>query len=231
VNSRLRHTIFRLLLALVPALLAVAQARAQADTVCVGATSTWVVEEVPGDTYSWELYNDVTGLNLAFEPGNCPPAEAYFVGGVSTGDSVVVMCLVPGTYFIKVTAVNDCPTNNLKLGKIVVEECLSYAQFLDPPEVCEGDTAWLTFEITGAPGPWVITFTDGITTWTETATTSPHSFPLIPTPTVPGDYTYWVTSVSNPYMTNNEQGEPVTLTVKPLPVTSPIYIYSPVSKK
>jgi len=218
------HTILRLLLVFIPVLLALAQARAQGDTVCVGQTSVWSVVEVPGNTYAWELYNDVTGLNLAVVPGNCPASEAYFVGGVNTGDSVNVMCLVPGTYFIKVTATDSC-TNNLKVGKIVVEECYSYATFLDPGTICSGDTAMLTVEITGAPGPWVITFTDGTTVWTQPVPVSPFTFQLIPTPTVPGSYQYWITSVSNPFMTNDIPGDPVTLIVKLKPVTSPIYRY------
>ena len=218
------HTILRLLLVFIPVLLALAQARAQGDTVCVGQTSVWSVVEVPGNTYAWELYNDVTSINFATDPGNCPPTEAYFVGGVNTGDSVNVMCLVPGTYFIKVTATDSC-TNNLKVGKIVVEECYSYATFLDPGTICSGDTAMLTVEITGAPGPWVITFTDGTTVWTQPVPVSPFTFQLIPTPTVPGSYQYWITSVSNPFMTNDIPGDPVTLIVKPKAVTSPIYRY------
>lgn len=205
-------------------MMALAQARGQGDTVCIGQTSIWVIEEVPGSTYAWELYNDVEDIDLVTVPGNCPPSEAYFVGGVNTGDSVAVMCLAPGTYFIKVTATDSC-TNNIKVGKIVVEECYSYAELLEPDPVCQGDTAMLTLEITGAAGPWVVTFTDGISTWTENVTASPHTFQLVPTPTVPGTYTYWVTSVSNPYMTNETPGDPVSLIVKNKPVTSPIYRY------
>jgi hypothetical protein len=219
------HTILRLMLVFILAVMALAQARAQGDTVCVGQTSIWAVEEVPGVTYAWELYNDVVGINLAVVPGNCPPTEAYFVGGVNTGDSVEVMCLVPGTYFIKVTATDSC-TNNLKVGMIVVEGCYSYTTFLEPEPACAGDTAMLTIEITGAQGPWIVTFTDGTTTWTtDTITSSPYTFPLIPTPAVPGAYQYWITSVSNPYMTNDTPGDPVTLIVNPKPVTSQIYRY------
>jgi hypothetical protein len=219
------HTILRFMLVFIPVVMALAQARAQGDTVCVGQTSVWVVVDTTGDSYVWDLYNDVNGINFATDPGNCPPTEAYFVGGVNTGDSVNVMCLVPGTYFIKVTATNACPASNLKVGKIVVEECYSYATLLEPAPVCSGDTAMLTFEITGAPGPWVVTYTDGTTIWTENVAASPHTFPLIPTPTVPGSYQYWILSVSNPFMTNNSPGDPVTLIVKTKPVTSPIYRY------
>lgn len=219
------HTIWRLLLVFIPVMLFLAQARGQGDTVCVGQTSVWAVEAVPGDTYTWELYNDVTGINLAVVPGNCPVSEAFFVGGVNTGDSVNVMCLVPGTYFIKVTAVNSCPTNNLKLGKIVVEECYSYAELLPTDPVCEGDTAYSEVIITGAPGPWVITYTDGTNIWTQNVPVSPYNFPLAFTPTVAGSYEYWILSVSNPYMTNDTPGPHMTLIVKPKPFTSPIYKY------
>jgi hypothetical protein len=220
------HTIFRLLLVIIPVLLAMAQARAQGDTVCVGGTSTWVVENVPGDSYVWELYNDVEGLNLAVEPGNCPVSEAYFVDGVNTGDSVEVMCLVPGTYFIKVTATNECPTNNLKIGRIVVEECYSYAIFLEPDPICSDDKAMMTLVITGGAGPWDVTFTNGTDIWTMYVTVSPFTFQLIPTPTLPGSYQYWITSVTNAVgIINNEPSDPVTLIVKPRPVTSPIYRY------
>lgn len=227
------HTIVRLVLVFIPVMLALVQARGQADTVCVGDISSWAVQEVPGDTYTWELYNDVAGLNLAAEPGNCPPAEAYFVDGITTGDSVNVMCLTPGTYFIKVTAVNECPTDNLKLGKIVVEHCTSYAVFSEPDSICPGDPATLTLVIGGGAGPWDVTFTNGIQSWTIGGiTSSPYSFPLVPTPSVPGNYLYWVTEVVNGAgLINSEPSEPVTLTVKPKPSTSPIYRYEPVSKK
>jgi hypothetical protein len=229
--NRLRNIVFRLLLALVPVLLALTEVRAQADTVCAGETSYWKVENIPGDSYTWELYNDVTGINFATDPGNCPVTQAYFVDGVNTGDSVVVMWLEPGTYFIKVTAVNECPTNNIKIGKIIVRGCLSYATFIHPEDVCEGDTAYMTMEVTGGVGPWVVTYTDGITTWvTDPFSVSPYTLPLIPTPASPGTYNYWITSVVNGYgMTNNEPTDPVTLTVLKRAKTSPIYRYTPVT--
>ena len=211
---------------MVPVLLSLSHARAQGDTVCVGASSSWAVEAVPGHNYTWELYNDVDGLNLALVPGNCPSSEAYFIGGVNTGDSVEVMCLVAGTYFIKVTATDTC-TDNIKVGRIVVIPCYSYAEFLDPTPVCAGDTALLTLEIEGAPGPWDVTYTDGANTWTiEGIDESPYTFQHVSTPTDPGSYTYWVISVTNPYgMTNTVPSGPVTLIVKPKPVTSQIYRY------
>jgi hypothetical protein len=232
VVFRLRHTVFCLLLTFVAVVMAFAQARAQGDTVCVGQTSVWTVEEEPGVSYTWELYNDVTGINFVTVPGNCPTTSAFFVGGVNTGPSVEVMCLEVGTFFIKVTATDTC-TNNLKVGKIEAVACESYASFLDPDPVCAGDTAMLTVVVEGGPGPWDITYTDGVNVWTILQLeTSPHTFPLIPTPTDPGTYQYWITSVSNSLgIINNTPGDPVTLTVYPVPVTSPIYKYDPTAKK
>ena len=232
MKRTLHNILLRLLLVIILAGTAMAQARAQADTICAGESSVWAVLPAPGVTYTWELYHDVTNINFAADPGNCPIDSAYFVGGVNTGDSVTIMWEEPGTYFIKVTATDSC-TNNIKIGKVFVKGCLSYAVFLDPEEICEGDTAWLTMEISGGVGPWVVTYTDGITTWTtDTIFSSPYTFPLIPTPTAPGSYQYWITSVVNGYgMINNEPTEPVTLIVKPRPATSPIYRYQPVSKK
>ena len=224
--KRLKHMIFRVLMVLVPWLLGLNSVRAQADTVCVNETSVWVVEESPGVSHYWELYNDVTGINFVTDPGNCPPTEAYFVGGVNAGDSVNVMGLRPGTYFIKVRASNSC-TDNIKVGKIVVVPCMSTAVLLEPAPVCEGDTALFTFEITGGIGPWSITYTDGITEWTiEDIPSSPHIFQHIPTPTVPGTYQYWITRVVNGagYVWE-APGDPVNLIVKPRPVTSPIFRY------
>jgi hypothetical protein len=221
------HKILRLLLVFIPVLLVLAPARAQVGNwVYAGQSSPLTVVAQEGVTYYWELYNDVNGLNLAVVPGNCPPSEAYFIGGINSGDSVEVMWLVPGIYFFKVTATDSC-TNNLKVGKMEVLVSESYAEFLDPNPICPGDTALLTMVFTGAPGPWDVTFTDGTDVWTVTGiTASPYTFQLIPSPAGAGNYMYWITSVTNSYgIINNLLSDPVTLTVRPKPVTSPIYTY------
>jgi hypothetical protein len=221
------HKILRLLLVLVPVLLTLAPARAQVGNwVYAGQSTVLAVEPQEGVSYYWELYNDVNNLNLAVVPGNCPPSEAYFIGGINTGDSVEVMWLVPGIYFFKVTATDSC-TNNLKLGMMEVIESESYAEFLEPNPICPGDTALLTIEFSGAPGPWDIIYTDGTNSWPINGITdNPFTFQLIPSPVAAGDYTYWITSVTNAYgITNNVPSAPVTLTVHPKPVTSPISKY------
>jgi hypothetical protein len=208
-------------------LLVPVQIRAQSgNTVCAGESTVLTVEGEVGVTYFWELYDDVTGINLAVVTGNCPSAEAFFIGGQNTGDSVEVMWLVPGTYFFKVTATDSC-SENIKVGMMEVLACYSTAIFLEPEEVCAGDTAMMTIEISGGIGPWNITFTDGTTIWTlGDIQASPYTFPLIPTPTAAGAYPYWITSVTNGYgITNDTPSAPVTLIVKSKPVTSPIYRY------
>jgi hypothetical protein len=221
------HKILRLLLVLVPVLLTLAPARAQVGNwVYAGQSTILAVEEQDGVTYEWELYNDVNGINLAVVPGNCPTSQAYFLGGINSGDSVEVMWLVPGIYFFKVTATDSC-TNNLKVGKMEVIVSESYAEFLDPDPICPGDTAYLTMEFSGAPGPWDVTFTDGTNVWTITGIDEdPYTFPLIPSPAAAGNYLYWITSVTNSFgITNNVPSDPVILTVNPKPVTSPIIKY------
>ena len=91
------HSILRVVLVFIPVLLALANVRAQGvDTVYVGDSTLITIVNEPGVEYYWELYDDVDSLNLAVVPGNCPPSEAYFMGGVDTGDSVVIKWLQPG---------------------------------------------------------------------------------------------------------------------------------------
>lgn len=87
-------------------------------TAKVGELTTLSINEVPTDTYVWELYDQIQGINFATTPGNCPINKALFVNG-NTGASVQIKWLQSGTYFYKVTAKNSC-ANNLKIGKITI---------------------------------------------------------------------------------------------------------------
>lgn len=111
-------------------------------TAKVGETTTLSVNEVSNDTYVWELYDQIKGVNFATTSGNCPTEKAQFVSE-NTGVSVQVKWLQSGTYFYKVTAKNSC-SNNIKIGKITIVN----TQIPPPPKIvvlynCDKGTAKL----------------------------------------------------------------------------------------
>ena len=175
---------------------------------------------IPGDTYVWELYHDVTGINFATDPGNCPPAEAYFTG-TSTGPTVNVMWLNQGVYFFKVTAYRGGCTMNLKVGKMTVLWELPTAILDPPPPICAGDSVHLTVHLTGT-APWSITLTDGVNSYifnnimTNTYTLTVPDIPLTNT-------TYWISEVTDAHVTNTTPSATVIQVVNPKPTTGPIY--------
>ena len=211
-------------------LLTVAYAVGQGGNVVYqGQVSELGVVAVEGDTYFWELYTDENlTQDFAVVPGNCPAGEAYFVDGIDTGPIVNVMWLTPGIYFFKVTATGpDGCSNNIKIGKMTVLEGYSTAIFLETTPICEGDSLFLTVEISGGVGPWSITYTDGTTEWTiNDIQDTIYTFNHVPAPTITTDF--WITSVTNGYgLTTDEDSDPVTQIVYPTPNTSPIYRYEP----
>ena len=217
--NRPKYIILRLLLVVMPLLAAVAPAMAQIP-VFAGQAIDLSVVEVPGDTYAWELYKDVTGINFATDPGNCPPGEAYFTG-VSTGPTVNVMWVTPGVYFFKVTATRPGCTNNLKVGKVIVLCPLPTAVINPPPPVCAGDSVHLTVQRTGT-APWSITLTDGTNNWIfNNINSSPFNLtvPVIPA----GTTEYWISSVTDAICTNPAPSPHVTVVVNPRPSAGVIY--------
>lgn len=202
-------------------LMAMASVMAQ-TTVYTGQTSQLSVVSIPGDTYTWELYNDVTGINFVSDPGNCPAAQAQFENGVSSGPSVNVTWLTPGTYFYKVTANRGGCSMNLKVGKMTVipsEEPTAVIQ--QPPPICAGDTAQLVITLTGQ-APWSIVLFNGVSTVTyNDITSSPFVIPVNPTVST----TYQILQVSDANGTNTTPSQPVEVMVKPRPVSSHIYQY------
>lgn len=212
----LKHILLRVILGVIPVLLAVAPAAAQ-NVVCSGQTRELSVVPVPGDTYVWELYKDVSGVNFATTPGNCPPGDAYFVGP-STGPAVNVMWITPGTYYYKVTAYRDTCTMNLKVGKMEVDS-VPTAELDSLGPICQGQTTALTVHLTGYP-PWSITYTaNGVPVNVNNITATPFQIPVAPTTTT----VYQVTNVTDLRCTSNVPSNTVTLIIKPKPVTSPVF--------
>jgi hypothetical protein len=189
------------------------------NVVCPGRATDLSVVPVPGDTYVWELYKEVSAINFATTPGNCPPGDAYFTG-VSTGPTVNVMWVNPGTYFFKVTAYRDSCTMNLKVGKMIVLDSLPTARLDSVPPICRGATAMLTVHLTGDP-PWSLTYeANGANPVTiGNIMSTPYLIPVSPAVTTD----YRVTTVSDIHCTNDVPSNTVTLIVKPKPVTSPIF--------
>jgi len=232
---RPKQILLRLLLVAIPVLLAMAPAMAQTNSVFVGHSVELSVVEIPGDTYSWELYSDVTGINFATDAGNCPQTVASFAGGISTGPVVHVTWLSPGTYFYKVTAQRSGCTMNLKVGKIIVEHPLPTAALnLSQPETCIGQATSFGVAFTGTT-PWSFTYritkpdasTQDITVTNNSGTTAQIPF----TPTMAGTYTFEVISVTDAYRTNTTPSNTIQLTVNPKPASSRIYQYDPNKKK
>lgn len=221
--NRPKYIFLRLLLVALPLLMAMAPAMAQ-DTVYTGQTSNLSITGIPGDTYVWELYNNVVGVNFATDPGNCPPGEAYFTG-ITSGPTVNVMWLKQGTYFYKVTARRGGCTMNLKVGKMTVLWEIPTATIQPPPPICIGDSVRLTVTLTGT-APWSITLTDGVNNFVfNNILTSPFNLtvPLIPTATT----TYWISIVNDIHITNTTPSPPIIQVVNPKPVNSQIYQYGP----
>jgi len=212
--KRLLMKMLRLLIFLLPVLLSREYAAAQTgNSVHAGQTSLLSVQEIVGDTYSWELYRDVAGVNFATTPGNCSPADAYFVGP-NTGPVVSVRWVNPGLYFFKVTAYGPTGCMNLKVGKMEVMQPLPTAAFIDPDPVCFGETAMLTVTFTGIP-PFSFTYNDGVNSYTVDSITD-YTYNLILTPST--TTSYWIASVNDFFnVPNNITVGPAVLVVNPLP--------------
>jgi len=227
--------IIRLMMVTVMLLLAVAPAMAQMNSVYKGQTSSLSVNEIPGDTYQWELYSDVTGVDFATDAGNCPQSQAIIAGGINTGPEIHVTWLAPGTYYYKVTAQRAGCSSNIKVGKIVVQYQLSSVVLnISQPSTCIGQGVNLEVSLSGTP-PWTITYritSPDATTQDITVNNITGNLTKIPfNPTKSGIYTFEVVSVTDANNTNNTPSNIITLTVNAKPGSSHIYQYEPVSKK
>ena len=207
-------------------LLALAPAIAQ-NVVYQGQTTQLGVDQKPGDTYEWELYNDST-VNFAQVDGVTSAAYADIVGSNNTA-IINVQWNKPGEYFFKVTAKSSC-TNNLKIGKMKVLPSLPKAELeINPEEICDGESAELKVIFSGKD-PWsmklqakdkngiVVSDYSGIS-----ASSNPLKIPVNPNTTTE----YTVTEVSNVFGVQTIPSNSVTLTVHPLPTKTGIYLKKP----
>jgi len=222
--------IVRLLTVALVLLLTAASASAQSLTVYAGQTFTFEVDVqfAAEDNITWEIYDNYTGINMAVVPGNCPVTSAFFPSG-NTGSTVPITWLAPGMYIVKIEAMNDCPTNNMKFYLVEVLPTLPTATLvLNPEEVCRGDEADLVITFSGdAPWTFELETNDGVNPPTTTTygplSTNPTVIPVSPTRTT----TYRVVWITDTNGTNTDPSNVVTLTVKPRPSGSQIYQYVP----
>ena len=233
--NRPKNIILRLLLVAIPVLLAMAPAMAQTDSVFVGQSVELSVNPIPGDSYSWELYNDVSGVNFATIPGNCPLTEASFDGGINTDPVVHVTWLSPGTYFFKVTALRSGCTMNLKVGKIIVKQILTTVSLsINNSSTCIGQSADITVNNSGDPLlslTYRITKPDGTQEQIILNSSSGNLASIPFTPTSAGTYTFQVVSITDTSGIKNANSDSVSVTVNPKPGSSRIYLYDPAAKK
>lgn len=220
------HNIVRLALIIIPMILTVTKVTAQVplwggpSPIYPGDTIQLSVQQMPGDTYNWELYKDST-VNFAVDPGDVIAAEAYFADGINTGTTINIVCLEPGPYFYKVEGVDatGC-TNNLRVGRLVVNEALPTA-ILSSAEICIDDPGVIEIEFDGT-APFTFNMTDGTNTIVETSPTNNYTVTLDPGPRATTDY--WITEIEDFYGINTDQpSDTTTLIVNPKPDTSRIY--------
>lgn len=226
--NAVKHILFWLLAGTL-LMLSASRASAQGITVFAEQPFTFTVEVITAqeDSITWEIYSDFAGINMAAIPGNCPiPASAEFVGNDNTGSSVDILWHVPGTYIVKVRAVNDCPTDNMKFYLVTVLEALPVAVIQEPGMICEGDNGTLVIDLDGDAPFSIILHDETADTYTtyDNITTTP--FVITVNPTVTTNYT--ITQVTDIDGTvNTTPSNTVTLIVNPRPLNGVIYQYTP----
>jgi len=232
---RPKNIILRLILVAIPVLLAMAPAVAQTNNVFVGQSVELSVDAIPGDTYTWELYNDDTGINYATTPGNCQLSDASFDGSIATGPVVHITWISPGTYFYRVTAQRSGCTMNLKVGKIVVELISpTVGLSLDNASTCIGQSTSIAVTNIGDPLQSITYRIIKPDASMEQITINNSSGDLSSIPFTPisaGTYTFQVISITDTSGIKNTFSNSVTVTVNPKPGSSRIYQYDPTNKK
>ena len=209
------YNMLRLILVMIPVLLAVVSSTAQTGLVLYeGQTYELGVQEFPGYTYDWRIYDEPTFTHEATID------EVEFLDP-TTHPTVNVLWKKAGIYFYKITVNNENGCMNLKYGKATVTVSLPTATISPPSPICQGDTALLNVTLSGQ-GPWSIILFDGVNSVSYTnITVSPYLIPVNPLTTT----TFQITQVTDANGTNSTPSQPVNLTIKPRPLSSHIYQY------
>ncbi len=181
------------------------------DTVC--ASSQDVVYGITGasatSTYTWSISN---------------PAAGSIDNSITSNDSEIQIDwgILTGTFTLYAyeTTADGCLGDSITLD-VVINPLPTVAIASD--SVCENFSATLTFDLTGQ-APWTIDYTDGTTSFTTVANSTPHTVSLPPYVT---SQTITVTGVTDSNTCDADaSGLPSTnVTSFAKPVTGAIYHY------
>ncbi len=179
------------------------------DTVCVASQDVvyGVSGASPGTQYTWFLSD--------------PAAGTIDTTVTASNDQIQVdWNNLVGTYTLSVVSqnVNGCFGDTVSLD-VVLNPLPTVAIVGD--SICEGFTANLTFDFTGS-APWIVEYSDGSTTYTDTAATTPFVASI---PNYSSTTTINVTSLSDANGCNADPANlpSTTIFVYPKPSTGAIF--------
>ena len=173
------------------------------DTVCAGASGVpFKVTNTPGSTYYWTV-----------------PGGTQASGG-NTNSITVNWGTTPGIDSLSVVekTASGCFGDTVKLAIYIMP--LPTATISGADSLCYNFAGSFNIAFTGV-GPWNVTYTDGTTSTTLTnVTTNPLT---VATPNLKATTTYTISAVSNKFGCTGTYSGSAVMTVRPKPVTSPIY--------
>ncbi len=94
---------------------------AQDTRIFAGEVTVLSISPLPGDRYFWELYSEPVD-DFVLHAGNCSSDAAAFIENSDYRPAVQVKWYQPGTYYFKITALNESGCSNFMLGKIEVAD-------------------------------------------------------------------------------------------------------------
>ena len=226
---QLKKHIIHFTLAIVLAVLAVANAAAQKPVqsfeVSQCDTLEFRVDQIIGDRYTWDLYAN-SNENFAIEQGDMESA-IYFENGMYEGAIVRVLNLPAGTYFLRIMAWDEVNcTNNLLVFQMDVIEP-------PPPELvgdslCIGQVPMVKVTFTGS-GPWdyEYAFSDGVNTVNLIGHTDDPEVTIPITDPLPvGETKFWIMEVTDACTVKTYETDPPStgILIYPKPSQSQIYL-------
>lgn len=228
--KQLSYHIIRISLGIFLVLFTVANAKAQRPVPSIEVTQCgtiqFMVDEMPGDEYTWDLFQDSLG-NFAVNNGDMD-ADIYFEEGMDRGAIVRVNNLPIGSYFLRIMAWDEIScTNNLMLFRMDVIEPPPPIMYGD--SLCIDDVPVINIVFSGT-GPWDFEYTygEGVNAVNLMGhTDDPEVAVPILTPLTVGTHKIWIMEVNDACEVNSyeEDRAPRTgIVIYPKPTKSKIYV-------